>query len=295
LAILLAAAAPAAADTRIVATTSDLAQLAIAVGENLVTVETLVPPANDAEAFEPRPSDLGKLKRADIVVRVGLGYDGWLDKLLFETGNAQVMRGAAGYVDGSVGIPLLDVRSQSVANDGGHAHGVANPHYWLDPQNAVIVSGGIAEALIARLPDERDRIVANRDRFVQELERRLAAWTEKAAAFAGAKFIAYHNSWPYFARRFRLNVVDFIEQKPGVAPSPSHLARLISDGRKMQVRAILHEPYEPAESSQFLAERLGVPVITLAPSVASMPDADSYFALFNLNLAAIATALAKPQ
>jgi ABC-type Zn uptake system ZnuABC Zn-binding protein ZnuA len=293
LAVLLAAAS-AAADTRVVATTSDLAQLAIAVGGSLVSVETLVPPASDAEAFEPRPGDLGKLKRADLVVRVGLGYDGWLDKLLFETGNAQVMRGAAGYVDGSVGIPLLDVRSQSIANDG-HAHAAANPHYWLDPQTAVVVSGGIAEALIARLPDERDRIVANRGKFVQELKRRLAAWTETAAAFAGAKFIAYHNSWPYFARRFRLDVVDFIELKPGVAPSASHLAQLISEGPKLQVRAILHEPYEPEESPQFLAERLGVPVVTLAPSVGSMPGADSYFALFDLNLAAIATALAKPR
>jgi len=291
----LVAAAPAAADTRIVATTSDLAQLAVAVGENLVSVETLVPPASDAEAFEPRPGDLGKLRRADIVVRVGLGYDGWLDKLLFETGNAQVMRGAAGYVDGSVGIPLLDVRSQSIANDSGHAHAAANPHYWLDPQNAVIVSGGIAEALIARLPDERDRIVANRDKFVQELKRRLTAWTETAAAFAGSKFIAYHNSWPYFARRFRLNVVDFIEIKPGVAPSAAHLARLVADGRKLRVGAILHEPHEPGESPQFLAGRLGVPVVTLAPSVGSMPGADSYFAVFDLNLAAIATALAKPR
>src|SRR6516225_4601025 len=92
LAVLFVAATPAAADMRIVATTSDLAQLAIAVGQNLVSVETLVPPASDPEAFEPRPGDLGKLKRADIVVRVGLGYDGWLDKMLIETGNAQVMR-----------------------------------------------------------------------------------------------------------------------------------------------------------------------------------------------------------
>jgi ABC-type Zn uptake system ZnuABC Zn-binding protein ZnuA len=295
LATIFVAAAPAAADTRIVATTSDLAQFANAVGENLVIVDTLVPPASDAEAFEPRPGDLGKLRRADLVVRVGLGYDGWLDKLLFEAGNARVMRGAAGYVDGSVGIPLLDVRSQTIANDGSHAHAAANPHYWLDPQNAVIVSGGIAEALIARLPDQRDRIVANRDRFLQELKRRLAAWTEIATAFAGAKFIAYHNSWPYFARRFRLNVVDFIELKPGIAPSPSHIAQLVSNGRKMQVRAILHEPYEPGDSPRFLAERLSVPVVTLAPSVGSMPGADSYFALFDLNLAAIATAFAKPR
>lgn len=288
-------AAPAAGATRIVATTSDLANLTSVVGEDLVSVETLVPPASDAEAFEPRPGDLEKLRRADIVVRVGLGYDHWLDKLLFEIGKPQLMRGGAGYVDGSVGIPLLDVRSQSVTNDAGHAHGAANPHYWLDPQNAVIVTGGIAEALIARLPEQREHIVAKRDRFVNELTQRLAVWTAQASAFGGAKFIAYHNSWPYLARRFRLNVIGFVELKPGIPPSPAHLAGLVSEGRGMQVRAILHEPYEPEESSRFLAGKLGVPVVTLAPSVGSMPDAGGYFALFDLNLASIGAALAKPR
>jgi ABC-type Zn uptake system ZnuABC Zn-binding protein ZnuA len=261
----------------------------------LIRIETLVPPTSDAEAFEPHPGDLEKLRHADLVVRVGLGHDHWLDKLLFQIGNPQVMRGGAGYVDGSVGVPRLDVRSQSVANDSGHAHGAANPHYWLDPQNAVIITGGIAEALIARLPDQRELIIANRDRFVHELTRRLAAWIAQAADFGGAKFIAYHNSWPYLARRFRLDVFDFIERKPGIPASPAHLARLVSEGRGLQVRAILHEPYEPDESPRFLAEKLGVPVVTLAPSVGSMPGADSYFAMFDLNLASIGAALAKSR
>jgi ABC-type Zn uptake system ZnuABC Zn-binding protein ZnuA len=289
------AVAPAAAAIRIVTTTSDLAQLASAVGETMVSVENLVPPAIDAEAFEPRPGDLEKLRRADLVVRVGLGYDHWLDKLLFEIGRAQGTRGTAGYVDGSVGIPLLDVRSQRVGNDAGHAHGAANPHYWLDPQNAVTITGGIADALIARLPDQRERIIATRDRFVNELTRRLAAWTKQANGFGGATFIAYHNSWPYLARRFRLNVIDFIELKPGIPASPAHLAGLISQGRRMKVNAILHEPYEPNDSSQFLAEKLGVPVVTLAPSVGSIPGVDSYFALFDYNLSSIGAALVKSR
>jgi ABC-type Zn uptake system ZnuABC Zn-binding protein ZnuA len=289
------AAVPAAGATRIVATTSDLAQLASAVGEDLVEVETLVPPASDPEAFEPRPRDLDKLQRAELVIRVGLGYDFWLDKLLVQAGNPRLRRGGSGYVDGSVGIPLLDVRSASVSNDAGHAHGAANPHYWLDPQNAVVITGGIAEALIASLPADRARLVASHGKFVNELTRRIAAWTEQAAAFAGTRFIAYHNSWPYFARRFRLNIVDFIELKPGIPPSPARLAKLIADGRQNQVSAVLHEPYEPEESSRLLAEKLAIPVVTLATSVGSLPGANNYFALFDYNLTSLGTAIAKAR
>ena len=114
---------------------------------------------------------------------------------------------------------------------------------------------------------------------------------EVLAPYAGAKFIAYHNSWPYFARRFRLDVVGFIEPKEGVAPSPAHLARLVSLGRKSQVKAILHEPYEPEDASRFIAQKLGVPMLKLAISVGSMPDTHDFFALFDYNVASIAKAL----
>jgi ABC-type Zn uptake system ZnuABC Zn-binding protein ZnuA len=265
------------------------------VGGDQVSVETLIPAEEDPEAFEPRPGDLHKLKSADVVARVGLGYDAWLDRLLIAAGNPRLMRGAPGYVDGSVGIPLLDVRSQSITSDAGHSHGAANPHYWLDPQNAVIITGGIAEALIAREPDASKLIIANRDRFIAALAQRMAAWSKQAVAFAGAKFIAYHNSWPYFARRFRINIVNYIELKPGVSAAPAHLARLAAQGRDEQVRAVLHEPWEPVDSSRFLADKLGIPVVTLAPSVGSMPSADDYFALFDFNLTSIGMALAKPR
>ena len=149
------------------------------------------------------------------------------------------MRGGDGYVDASAGIPLLDVRSASVANDSGHSHGTANPHYWLDPHNAVIITGGIAEALIRRMPAEREPIIAARQRFVAALDEHMAAWTMRAASLAGVKVIAYHNSWPYFARRFRLDIAGVIEPRPGVAPSAAHLARLIADGRSAPVRAVV--------------------------------------------------------
>ena len=287
-------AAPAAAAVRIVATTTDLAALAAAVGGDLVEVETIVPPGSDPEAFEPRPGDLDKVRHADVLIRVGLGYDYWLDRLIGQIADKRLMRGGEGYVDASVGIPLLEIRGQSVVNEGGHAHGVANPHYWLDPENAAIVTAGIAEALARRAPAEAPRILANRRRFLGGLSAELQRWSARLADFAGVKLIAYHNSWPYFARRFRLDIVDFIEPKPGVAPSPAHLARLIAEGRRGNVRAILHEPYEPDDFSRLLAHKLGVPFVLLATSVESVAGVKDYLDLFEYNTATLAKALGAP-
>jgi len=291
-AVAIACSVQAAAALRVVATTSDMAALAAVVGGDSVAIDILVPPASDPEAFEPRPSDLDRVRRADLVVRVGLGYDLWLDALLAHAGNRRLMRGGEGYVDASAGIPLLEVRGQAAAEDGGHAHGVANPHYWLDPANAGIVTAGIVEALARNVPEWRPQLEANRKRFLAELDARVARWAALLAPFAGAKLIAYHNSWPYFARRFRLDVIDFVEPKPGVASSSAHLARLIAAGRSAHVRAIIHEPFEPEETSRLLASKLGVPMIRLATSVDSLPDTEDYFALIDFNTATLARALA---
>jgi len=285
------AAAPAFAAMHVVATTTDLAALVAVVGGDLVTVESIVPAGVDPEAFEPRPGDLAKVRQAALLVRVGLGYDYWLDGIVNQTGEKRLMRGGEAYLDASAGIPLLEIRGQSVVNEGGHAHGVANPHYWLDPENAITVTAGIAEALVRIAPAQRDRIIANRERFLSRLEARRALWSRTLAPFAGTRLIAYHNSWPYFARRFRLDVIAFIEPRAGVAPSPAHLAELISTGRKAQVRAVLHEPYEPEDASRFVGQKLGVPLVRLAISVGSLAGTDDYLGLFDYNVATLAQAL----
>jgi len=285
-------AAPAIAAVSVVATTTDLAALVSEVGGNLVTVQSIVPAGVDPEAFEPRPGDLGKLKRADLLVRVGLGYDYWLDALVRQIGDKRLMRGGEANLDASAGIPLLEIRGQSVMNEGGHAHGVANPHYWLDPDNAITVTASIADALVRIAPAQREQILANRAGFLSRLETARASWSEALAAFAGTKLIAYHNSWPYFARRFRLDVIAFIEPKAGVAPSPAHLAPLISAGSKANVRAVVHEPYEPDDASRLVARKLSVPMVRLAISVGSIEGTNDYLTLFDYNVATLAKALA---
>ncbi len=285
---------PAAAAVRVVTTTPDIAALVAVVAGDIATVESIVPSASDPEAFEPRPGDVDKVRRADLLVRVGLGYDYWLDALINRIGDKRFMRGGEAYLDASTGIPLLEIRGQSVVNEGGHAHGVANPHYWLDPENAIIITAGIAEMLIRAEPAQRDRILAQRARFLADLAARRQRWSQILAPYAGAKLIAYHNSWPYFARRFRLDVIDFIEPKPGVAPSPAHLAQLVAQGRKARVRAIVHEPYEPEDASRLIALKLDVPLVLLAISVGSAPGTNDYLALFEHNVAALAKALGTP-
>ena len=284
-------AVPASAAVNVVATTTDLAALVREVGGNLVTVESIVPAGVDPEAFEPRPGDLGKLRRADLLVRVGLGYDYWVEALVRQIGDKRLMRGGEANLDASAGIPLLEIRGQSVTNEGGHAHGVANPHYWLDPDNAIIVTASIAEALVRIAPAQREQILVNRAGFLSRLETARARWSETLAPFAGTKLIAYHNSWPYFARRFRLDVIAFIEPKAGVAPSPAHLAQVISAGRRANVRAIVHEPYEPDDASRLVARNLSVPMVRLAISVGSIEGTNDYLALFNYNVATLAKAL----
>jgi ABC-type Zn uptake system ZnuABC Zn-binding protein ZnuA len=287
---------PAAAQQRIhiVTATTDLASLAQAVAGDVAVVESIIPPAVDPEAFEPRPSDLAKLKGAAIVVRVGLGFDHWLDKLLYLHGDASINRRGPGYVDASAGIPLLEIKGRSieVSTQDGHAHGLANPHYWLDPAHAEIITAAIAEAVIRVAPALSEKVIANRDRFLERLRARLAEWEQRLAPYRAAHLLAYHNTWPYFARRFRLDIVDVIEVKEGVAPSPARLAQLAAMIREQRVRAILHETYEPEEASQLLARRTGIPVLKLATSVGSAPEADDFLALFDYNVGLVARALA---
>jgi ABC-type Zn uptake system ZnuABC Zn-binding protein ZnuA len=279
---------------RIVATTPDLASLARSLAGDLAQIEQIIPAAVDPEAFEPKPSDLIKLRGASLVLRIGLGYDHWLDKLLASHADPIVQRGGAGYVDASAGIPLLEIKGRSIeaATADGHAHGLANPHYWLDPANAETVTGGIAEAMLAVAPEQRPKIIRQREAFVSLVKQKIAQWEDMLRPYRAARLIAYHNTWPYFARRFRLDIVDVIETKEGVPPSPARLAKLAALMRKDNIRLIVHEPYEPDEASQLLARRTGAVVLKLAPSVGSVPEVPDYISLFDHDVSMLARAFA---
>ncbi len=290
----LALASPAYAQDRIqiVTTTTDLRSLAEAVGGELVTTVSLVPPNIDAEDYQPKPQDVLRLKNARMLVRVGLDYDLWLDRLLAQAGKPEIGRGGPGYVDASFGIAVLELRGMSVGPSDGHAHGSGNPHYWLDPKNAEIVTGTILEALARIDPVNAATYESNRQAFLARLTAKLAEWETKLGLLKTMPIIAYHNSWPYFARRFRLDFVGFIETKPGVPPSPSHLAGIIQVMRERGVRIVVREPNEPERDVAFVASKSGASVVTLAASVGALPQAADYIALFDTNIDALRSAAA---
>ena len=288
----LALAGTARAEVLVVATTPDLKSIAEAVSGGAARVETLVQPGADPESFAPRPSHVALLRDAALVVRVGLGFDEWLDRLIRQAGDTRPARDGR-VLDLSTDIAVLEVQGRSLEARSGHAHGAANPHYWLDPANAETLSARIAEAIARVAPEAQGAIAAAQARFAVDLKQRLEHWTAALAPFQGAAVLAYHNSWPYFARRFRLNIVDVIEPKEGVAPSPARLAGLATRIRASGVRAILHEPFEPTKASHYLAERTGVRVVVLASSVGGAPEATDYLALFDYNVDRLAKALAE--
>ena len=275
----------------VVTTTTDLKSLVEAVAGDRVVVTSLVPPAMDAEDYQPRPQDLGRLKDARMIVRVGLDYDLWLDRLLRNVNNPALLRGQAGYVDASFSVALLEVRGSAVGDQGGHAHGSGNPHYWLDPANAEIITGNVLEALMRIDPANAGYYEARRIAFLDELAAKLREWAKALAQSQGKPILAYHNSWVYFARRFRLNIAGTIEVKAGVPPSPAHLSALLRTMRERQVKVIVKQPFEPDKYPAFLAEKSGATVVVLAASVGTIPEATDYFALFEYNVKALSRAL----
>ena len=291
----LALASPGHAQDRIqvVTTTTDLRSLTEAVGGEHVVAVSLVPPNMDAEDYQPKPQDVLRLKHARLLVRVGLDYDLWLDRLLAQTGRPEISRGGPDYVDASFGIAVLELRGMSVGPGDGHAHGSGNPHYWLDPKNAEIMTASVLEALERIDPANVKTYEANRQTFLARLNVKLAEWEMKLVSLKAMPIVAYHNSWPYFARRFRLDFVGFIETKPGVPPSPSHLAGIVQTMRARGVRIVVREPHELERDVAFVASKAGASVVTLAASVGALPRAGDYISLFDVNVEALTSAAAK--
>ena len=278
---------------QVVTTTTDLRSLAEAVGGDRIAAVNLVPASMDAEDYQPKPQDVLRLKNAHMLVRVGLDYDLWIDRLLVQAGKPEIGRGGPGYVDASFAIAVLEIRGMSVGPGDGHAHGSGNPHYWLDPKNAEIVTGTILEALARIDPANAARYEANRLTFLSRLRIKMVEWEEKLAPLKAMPIVAYHNSWPYFARRFRLDFVGFIETKPGVPPSPAHLAGIVKTMRERGVRIVVREPHEPERDVAFVASKAGASVVKLAASVGALPEASDYISLFDVNVEALKSAAAR--
>jgi ABC-type Zn uptake system ZnuABC Zn-binding protein ZnuA len=287
LAVLLLAAAPAwgGGALSVATTTTDLKALVEAVGGDRVSVESLAPAIHDPHAVEVKPGQLARLRDAALLVRIGLDHEPWLARPLRAAGNPRLLPRGPGDLDASHGIELLQAETVRARPErGGHVHGLGNTHYWLDPENARVMTATILGGLARLAPAEHAVFAANRARFLERLDAGLAGWSRAMAPLAGLRVVVAHDSWPYFARRFGLVVVGAIEPSPGVPPSPQSLGALTARMREGGVRLIIAEPWSNAAVVSQVAARSGARAVILAASVGAEPGAGDYLALFDLNI-----------
>lgn len=281
------------AKLNIVTTTQDLASLTREVGGDLATVTSIAKGYQDPHFVEPKPSFLLLLKNADLLEVIGLDLEiGWLPPLVDQSRNAKIQPGGSGYLDVSRGVEVLDRPSGAVNRSMGDVHPLGNPHYWLDPANAVRMAIQIEKKLEELQPANAAAFQKNLNTFKQRINDADKRWRAALAPYRGAKIISYHNSWPNFARRYGLDIIDYVEPKPGVPPSPSHTFELIGKMKDQKIKAIIMEPYFDKKTPQSIAERTGAQLVVVYPSVGGgKSGTDDYFQLLDTNVANIVNAL----
>ncbi len=274
------------ADSKIKIVTSlpDLKSITEELGGDKVDVFAIATGFQNPHFVDPKPSYILKLSKADMFVTVGLDLEtGWVPPLLNSARNAKIQKGGDGYVDASVSVPLLQVPS-SVNRGEGDIHIYGNPHYWLDPLRGKNIADAICKGLVRTSPENQAFFQANLKAFNNRIDAKAKEWVAKMAPYRGTKIIAYHNEWVYFEQRFGLQIVDFLEPKPGIPPSPNQLVKVIGEIKREKIGVIISSPYFTTESADLVARQTNAKVVVLATSVGADEHIKNYFDLFDGNV-----------
>jgi zinc/manganese transport system substrate-binding protein len=282
----------AAAGLNVITTTSDLASIVSEVGGDKITVESLARGYQDPHFVEAKPSFVLKLNKADLLVVVGRDLEiGWLPALINQARNARIQPGADGYFDASLTAKILDLPTGQITRAMGDVHPLGNPHYWLDPENG----RRIAKALQAKLSQKDPANAAYYAQRAADFDRRLTEaqqrWTSMMAPYKGIKIVTYHRSWTNFADAFGIDVIGYIEPKPGIPPTPQHTLDVIQAMRAQGIKLIIVEPYFDSKTPNSIASQTGGTVLVLPPSVGGVPAASDYLKLFETNISLLVGAI----
>ncbi len=276
------------AKVRVVTTIQTFRALAEAVGGPHVTVDALVGEGVDPHYVDPRPSYALTLNKADLLVHVGLDLEkGWLPPLVEQSRNPRIQTGRPGNLEaGLAGVMVLD-QGRGGTRAQGDIHPRGNPHFWLHPDNAEKVAGAIADRLAAIDPAHAGDYRKNLEAFRSRLRARRADWESRAKALRGVGVITYHKSWSYLTTWLGLDEIGYIETKPGVPPSPSHLANLVRTARARKGRLVVVESFYPRNTATRVARLAGMELVVLSPDAARDQD---YFELVDSLLARLLVA-----
>ena len=270
---------------KVITTTQDLASIVAEVGGDKVAVESIAKGYQDPHFVEAKPSFIIKLHTADLLVVVGRDLEiGWLPPLITQCRNPKIQPGAPGYFDASQTVKILDMPTGQITRAMGDVHPTGNPHYWLDPGNG----RRIAQAVQAKLTAMSQADAAYFARRYADFDRRLAEgekrWTAAMAPYKGAKIVTYHRSWTNFADAFGLEVIGYVEPKPGIPPSPGHTLELEKEMKRQNVKILLVDPYFDMKTPNAIGRDTGAKVLMMPPSVGGVPEASNYIALFDYDV-----------
>ena len=288
----LAAAPPAGAAVNVVTSTEDLADLVRQVGGDRVKVETIARGYQDPHFVEAKPSFILKLAKADLLVAVGRELEiGWLPPLVQQSRNAKIQPGAEGYLDASLTAKILEIPTGQITRAMGDVHPLGNPHYWLDPGNGRRIAKAIADKLSRMAPADAALFAARYADFDRRLGEAEKRWDAMMAPYRGLKVVTYHRSWANFVDRFSLDVVGYVEPRPGIPPSPSHTIALMAEMKRQGVKILLVEPYFDLKTPQSIARETGARVVVMPPSVGGEKEITDYISLFDHDLELLVNAI----
>ena len=313
---------------QVCATVPELGSLVREVGGDQVAVTVFAKGTEDSHFVEAKPSFIKTLSQCNLYVQMGMELEmGWAPVLLQNARNGRVLPGTRGYLDASNAITPLDVPTGPVDRSMGDVHPAGNPHYLLDPVNGLKVARLIREKLIELRPERRPSFEQRYEAFRQRLgvalvgetlaqkydpeklailyeagkladflkaqgdAGQLSGWLGLLRPYYGAKVVADHNLWPYFARRFGLSVVEFLEPKPGLPPTTKHLNEVIELMRAQRIRLALANPYFDPRAAQVVAQQTGARIVKMAHQVGARPGTDDYLQMVDYNVRQLAAAL----
>jgi len=290
-ALCLSVATVADAKIKAVATLPDLASLAREIGGDKVEVSAMAKPTEDSHFVDARPSFVVQLRSADVLIDGGAELElGWLPPLLQNARNPKLEVGKPGRVQASQGVRLMNVPA-NVTRAAGDVHALGNPHFMTDPIIAKTVALHIAQSFAAVDPPNAASYDANYKKFEATINAKLQEWGAAMLPFKGQDVVAYHDSWVYFAHRFGLNIDVFLEPKPGIPPSPSHLAEVIEKMKAQKIKAIIVEPFHDRKIAEKVASSTGAKVVDFAQYPGALPGTDSYVKLIDTLVSRLAAAL----
>jgi zinc/manganese transport system substrate-binding protein len=248
-------------------------------------------PTEDSHFVDARPSFVVQLRSADVLIDGGAELElGWLPPLLQNARNPKIEVGKPGRVQASQGVRLMNVPA-NVTRAAGDVHALGNPHFMTDPIIAKTVALHIAQSFSAVDPPNAAAYDANYKKFEASINAKLQEWGTAMLPFKGQSIVAYHDSWVYFAHRFGLNIDIFLEPKPGIPPSPSHLAEVIEKMKAQKIKAIIVEPFHDRKIAEKVASSTGAKVVDFAQYPGALPNTDNYVKLIDALVARLSAAM----